>query len=138
MWIPPCDGGRLSPAGRRFTPKADAASLPRPMPGGRRSMNEYQVGYGKPPRHARFKKGQSGNPRGRPRKPEPDPIDIAAVLTEPIPVRIGGTSREMDVFEVWLRGLAKRALTDGNLGAALEFLKVCAKHGAIAPPPASQ
>jgi hypothetical protein len=24
------------------------------------------VGYGKPPRHTRFKKGQSGNPRGRP------------------------------------------------------------------------
>ena len=27
---------------------------------------EYEVGYGKPPRHTRFKKGQSGNPRGRP------------------------------------------------------------------------
>jgi S-adenosylmethionine/arginine decarboxylase-like enzyme len=25
------------------------------------------VGYGKPPLHTRFKKGQSGNPRGRPR-----------------------------------------------------------------------
>ena len=27
---------------------------------------DYQVGYGKPPRDAGFKKGQSGNPRGRP------------------------------------------------------------------------
>jgi hypothetical protein len=27
----------------------------------------YQVGYGKPPSETRFKKGQSGNPRGRPR-----------------------------------------------------------------------
>jgi Family of unknown function (DUF5681) len=26
----------------------------------------YQVGYGKPPLHTRFRKGQSGNPRGRP------------------------------------------------------------------------
>lgn len=26
------------------------------------------VGYGKPPKNRRFKKGQSGNPRGRPRK----------------------------------------------------------------------
>jgi Family of unknown function (DUF5681) len=26
----------------------------------------YAVGYCKPPRHSRFKKGQSGNPRGRP------------------------------------------------------------------------
>ena len=27
---------------------------------------DYEVGYGKPPRHTRFKKGQSGNLRGRP------------------------------------------------------------------------
>ena len=27
---------------------------------------DYDVGYGKPPRCARFRKGQSGNPRGRP------------------------------------------------------------------------
>ena len=26
----------------------------------------YAVGWGKPPRHTRFKKGQSGNPKGRP------------------------------------------------------------------------
>ena len=25
-----------------------------------------EVGYGKPPRRTRFRKGQSGNPRGRP------------------------------------------------------------------------
>lgn len=28
----------------------------------------YEVGYGKPPKHTQFAKGQSGNPRGRPRK----------------------------------------------------------------------
>ena len=27
----------------------------------------YEIGYGKPPRHTRFQKGRSGNPRGRPR-----------------------------------------------------------------------
>jgi len=27
---------------------------------------DYEVGYGKPPHHTRFVKGQSGNPRGRP------------------------------------------------------------------------
>jgi hypothetical protein len=27
----------------------------------------YPVGYRKPPVHSRFKKGQSGNPRGRPK-----------------------------------------------------------------------
>lgn len=27
----------------------------------------YEVGYGKPPKRSQFKKGQSGNPRGRPK-----------------------------------------------------------------------
>ena len=27
---------------------------------------DYEVGYGRPPRHTRFKPGRSGNPRGRP------------------------------------------------------------------------
>jgi hypothetical protein len=28
----------------------------------------YKVGYGRPPRHTQFRKGQSGNPGGRPRR----------------------------------------------------------------------
>lgn len=31
------------------------------------SAGDYEVGYGKPPKHSRFQPGQSGNPRGRPR-----------------------------------------------------------------------
>jgi hypothetical protein len=30
--------------------------------------NSYEVGYGKPPKDTQFKKGSSGNPKGRPRK----------------------------------------------------------------------
>ncbi|HEX4615056.1 MAG TPA: DUF5681 domain-containing protein, partial [Stellaceae bacterium] len=29
-------------------------------------QRDYEAGYGKPPRHTRFQKGRSGNPRGRP------------------------------------------------------------------------
>ncbi len=28
---------------------------------------DYEVGYGKPPSRTRFRSGQSGNPRGRPK-----------------------------------------------------------------------
>ncbi|MGO8758755.1 MAG: DUF5681 domain-containing protein [Terracidiphilus sp.] len=30
-------------------------------------INEYEVGYGKPPSDGRFQKGRSGNPKGRPK-----------------------------------------------------------------------
>ncbi|MEM7222740.1 MAG: DUF5681 domain-containing protein [Pseudomonadota bacterium] len=40
---------------RRIGPQPDAEELP------------YEVGYGKPPVESRFKPGQSGNPRGRPK-----------------------------------------------------------------------
>jgi hypothetical protein len=41
--------------------------------------SEYPVGYKKPPRHTRFKPGQSGNAKGRPRK---DKSVVEVVLKE--------------------------------------------------------
>jgi hypothetical protein len=35
----------------------------------REEPGHYEVGYGKPPRTSQFKKGESGNPSGRPKKP---------------------------------------------------------------------
>lgn len=31
------------------------------------TKSDYKAGYAKPPHHGRFKPGQSGNPKGRPR-----------------------------------------------------------------------
>ncbi|BEU99360.1 DUF5681 domain-containing protein [Novosphingobium olei] len=36
----------------------------------------YEVGYGKPPANTRFRKGQSGNPAGRPRRAKPKPKKV--------------------------------------------------------------
>jgi Family of unknown function (DUF5681) len=35
-----------------------------------RAVNKSEIGYGRPPQHSRFKKGQSGNPTGRRRYTE--------------------------------------------------------------------
>ena len=32
-----------------------------------KDKRDYEIGYGKPPKQTRFKPGQSGNPRGRPK-----------------------------------------------------------------------
>src|SRR5215469_1860266 len=44
------------------------------------TKREYAANYRKPPEHTRFKKGQSGNPRGRPAKNLP--ALLAAALNE--------------------------------------------------------
>jgi len=56
----------------------------------------YLVGYGKPPYHTRFKKGQAGNPKGRPKKPVPKkPIDRSlrdaelAFMESQVPIQKG-------------------------------------------------
>src|SRR5438105_10398471 len=61
--------GRRPPAAARVMRRTAAilmtsrARRRRPMPSDKQRY--YEVGYGKPPCQSRFKKGQSGNPRGR-------------------------------------------------------------------------
>jgi len=66
------------------------------MPTG--TKGDYQVGYGKPPRNAGFKKGQSGNPRGRPKKTLP--ALLLAALNEPVFVTIDRKRRKITKREV--------------------------------------
>ena len=33
-------------------------------------MTDYDVGYRKPPQQSQYKKGETGNPRGRPKRPK--------------------------------------------------------------------
>lgn len=42
------------------------------------SQKKYEVGYGKPPKQGQFKKGQSGNPKGRPKKKNPVEVEMRA------------------------------------------------------------
>lgn len=46
-----------------------------------RPRGNYIVGYSKPPIATRFQPGRSGNPRGRPRKSRPEPLELPAGLS---------------------------------------------------------
>ena len=69
--------------------------------------NSSDVGYMNPPEHTRFKKGKSGNPRGRPRKRDDLNTILQRVLNRK--VRIKDDERKMPIRDalIWtLRGLA--------------------------------
>ncbi len=97
--------------------------------------NDYEVGYGCPPKHTQFKKGQSGNPRGRSKSRKSGSTVVSELLNEPVRVKTGEKTRDMWLFEVGLRQLALKAI-NGDLSAILKFVKICEEYGIIALPPA--
>jgi hypothetical protein len=76
----------------------------------------YPVGYGKPPAHTRFKKGESGNPKGRPK----GSLNLATVLVrtlrEQVVVNEGGQRKNITKLEAAVKQLANKAAS-GDLGA---------------------
>lgn len=97
--------------------------------------DEYDVGFCKPPEHTRFKKGQSGNPKGRPKSKKSKHTDISSVLAEPVRAKLGKKDQNLSPFEASVRKLAEKALR-GDLAAIIGFIKLCEEYDVIAPPPA--
>ncbi len=74
------------------------------------------VGYGHPPVASRFRKGRSGNPRGRP-KGRKSTIPYDTVLGQEVTIREDGRERRVSAAEAFLLQLAKKGL-EGDGGAA--------------------
>ena len=66
---------------------------------------DYSVGYGKPPQHARFHKGQSGNPRGRPKGSRNLSTLMAKALNEPVVISENGKRKRITKREAVARKL---------------------------------
>ena len=81
------------------------------MGGNRRHPGDpYEVGFAKPPKHTRFKKGQSGNPNGRPRKKPDLYLELAEVLHENVTVTVEGQPEKVTVQQALLLRLRDQAL----------------------------
>lgn len=81
-------------------------------------MADDRAGYRNPPVHSRFKPGQSGNCKGRPKKAQNASTLIGAVLGERIPVRENGRTRKISKLEASLTQLANKAAA-GDVRAIL-------------------
>src|SRR5205814_10537808 len=69
-----------------------------------------QVGYRKPPEGTRFKPGQSGNPKGRPKGVRNFETDLDETLRELVDVNKGGVRRRVTNQKAMLINLLQKAL----------------------------
>jgi hypothetical protein len=72
--------------------------------------DDYDVGYGKPPKHTRFTPGQSGNPNGRPKGTLNLKTDLLDELKERIVVREGERQRHVSKQRAMVKSVTARAI----------------------------
>ena len=79
------------------------------MPDNRDS--DYQVGYGKPPQHTRFKKGESGNPTGRPKGSKNLTTLLEKELKQRVVITENGRRRSITKQEAMVKHLVNKAVS---------------------------
>ena len=87
----------------------------------------HEVGYGKPPMIRRFKSGQSGNRRGRPRGSINRKTIVRKIMNEMHAVTVDGRRRRRSTLELMLLALRNRA-AEGNVRAFRAYMKLLAKY----------
>src|SRR5262245_34894527 len=97
-------------------------------PAGTEPEGKYAVGYGRPPKPTRFKPGQSGNYRGRPKGSRNIRSELCKALTDPVIVNEGGKRRRVPAIEALYRVFVQRALK-GDFRAALFVFKTAKEFG---------
>jgi CRISPR/Cas system CSM-associated protein Csm2 small subunit len=85
--------------------------------------NNYIVGRGRPPVHARFAKGKSGNPKGRPRKTATLPDKVAKILAKTQSVNVGGQKVSLTLEDLFLTSIIQNAIRCKNAKSMMMTLE---------------
>jgi hypothetical protein len=87
--------------------------------------NKDVAGYGKPPSHSRFKKGESGNPNGRPKAVPSFRSDLLRELQVPHPVHEDGQTKTVTKQKAFIRSLTEAAINNDMraVSALLAFMR---------------
>ncbi|MCC8971770.1 DUF5681 domain-containing protein [Bradyrhizobium brasilense] len=93
----------------------------------KRRQSNADVGYGKPPKHTRFKPGQSGNPNGRPKGVRNFKTDVCEALQTPAKVSKNGRVNKMTTQRAGLETLCIKALK-GDPRALEQLLRLGERH----------
>ena len=100
------------------------------------SNNVDSVGYGKPPLHSRFKKGESGNPKGRPKGVKNLKTDLNEELQERIVIREGPHAVRVSKQRAIVKSLVVRTVK-GDARAATTLISLMSRILDFAADPAT-
>jgi hypothetical protein len=92
------------------------------MPHDHGAEPDYEVGYGRPPLHTRFKPGVSGNPSGRPKGATNLATLVQDLLNEPVVVNENGRRRKLSKLRAMIKQLINRSAS-GDLKAMQTLLR---------------
>jgi len=82
----------------------------------RDDKSAYEIGFGKPPKHSRFRQGLSGNPRGRPKGRRNLATVLERTLQEKVVINENGVRRTVTKLEAAVKQLVNKAAA-GDLAA---------------------
>lgn len=89
----------------------------------------YEVGYGKPPRAGQFKKGQSGNPKGRPKGSGKWSQSVDETIFKEIhrlvPVKVDGELTRISVLQATIRALSVKAIKGEDAAQRMLLTNAC-------------
>lgn len=82
---------------------------------------EYKVGYGKPPKHTQFRKGQSGNLKGRPKASKNPAEALAKELSKTIQFTENGEVKKVKAMDLIAKKIVYMAI-QGNVSMLKKFM----------------
>ena len=88
--------------------------------------SKQKSGFGHPPKHSQFKKGTSGNPRGRPKNVASFRTDLAAELQEKLLLTVNGKDCRITKQRAFIKTLMAAAIK--NDIRAVNALLACMKY----------
>ena len=71
---------------------------------------DYEVGYGKPPKNTQFKKGESGNAKGRPSKTKNTLTILTSELDKTVVLKENGKEVKLTKRQAMLRHMVNKAV----------------------------